>query len=158
MIYESDRDSPIELAELITSGVSRFYGFTYRPPTWEANTVYVDGNSVVPTVPSGRYYLVDECGKSGATEPTDWTVADGTVTWKEYCYKLLPTGVTITASTWTCDNASVTLTLSTFDDDSTRVLVGNVPNTVTSITLTNTTTRSNQEVEVRSMIIPVGLT
>jgi len=160
MIYESDRTEPLEFEAPIDRRAARFYGFIYRPSTWQATTEYTSGNYVIPTVPNGKYYSVKVCGVSDDVEPTDWSVVDGTVEWEETCYKLLPTGVTITNSEWEADDADVLLTQEYYDDGSTRVLVdvSGVADDVTQITLSNITTRSNLEVEVRSVIIPIAVT
>lgn len=157
--YESDLNTEgLELAEPLDRRAYRFYGFIYRPEVWQANTEYTSGMVVIPTTPNGKYYKVKVCGVSGVTEPTDWGVVDGTVEWAEYCYKLLPQNVTISASTWEANDAAISLTLDTFDDISTRVLVGDVPADIEEVILTNITTRSNSEIEVRSMRIPIANT
>jgi hypothetical protein len=60
----------------------------FSPGVWEANTAYVDGQWVIPTLWHGIVYEAVVAGTShGATEPT-WpttmgaTVTDGTVTWR----------------------------------------------------------------------------
>lgn len=55
---------------------------------WEATTVYVAGDQVVPTVRNGHFYEVTVGGTSGSSEPTfptddGDTVTDGSVTWQE---------------------------------------------------------------------------
>lgn len=157
-VYEADRDSPLELAEPIDYRAKRFYGFTYRPGTWADNTVYLDGDTVIPTTFKGRYYSVAECGKSGAIEPTDWSIADGTVEWTDNCYDMLPIGVTITDSAWAANNVDIVLTNNFFDDISTRIMVDELPDDITDFILTNHTTFSNGEEEYRSMQIVVATT
>jgi Tfp pilus assembly protein PilV len=64
--------------------------------TWNASTLYVADEIVVPTTANGCYYTTDTTGTSGATEPT-WpttlgqTVSDGSITW--YCLAMDATPV-----------------------------------------------------------------
>ena len=158
-IYESDLNTEgLELAEPLDRRAARFYGFIYRPEVWQAGQEYTEGMAVIPTTPNGKYYTVSVCGVSDAIEPTDWSVEDVTVTWEEHCYNLMPSDVTITASEWEANDPDVVLSLDTFDDISTRVMVSDVPAAVEELILTNITTRSNSEIEVRSMRIPIANT
>lgn len=60
---------------------------TYILPTWEANTAYILGDSVIPTSPNGYRYVVTTAGTSSSSEPSPWgtilngTTTDGGVTW-----------------------------------------------------------------------------
>jgi hypothetical protein len=91
-------------------------GFT--PVKWVANTIYADGQQVVPTLLNGFIYEVVVAGTShAATQPTWPTtlgniVTDGTVTWRaehvetvangmvSNCYLQLSTAVTEALTDW----------------------------------------------------------
>jgi len=56
--------------------------------SWQPDTVYGQGATVVPTVSNGHLYTCTVAGTSGATEPAfnqfaGTTTTDGTVTWME---------------------------------------------------------------------------
>lgn len=57
---------------------------TNSRPVWQANTDYVEGDQVEPTLRDGRYYEVSVAGTSGNTEPI-WSptvdVEDDSITW-----------------------------------------------------------------------------
>lgn len=62
-------------------------GQTAANTPWTANTAYVGGAVVTPTVPNGKYYSCSKSGTSGASEPTWNTTAksittDGTAEWR----------------------------------------------------------------------------
>lgn len=91
----------------------------FRPPNWEANTVYekrydFDYDAVMPTTYKGLYFRVKYPGKSGATDPFTGTykagdeIEDGTCTWEAVNYNLMPIGVTVSSVTLTGSNSVTT--------------------------------------------------
>lgn len=161
--YSASRNSPLELKEAHDPDSKIYYNFSYKPVSWVATTASIRKVSVVrPTVNNGHYYICTSGGITGGTEPT-WptikgdTVEDGDVTWKAYDWGfLLAYGETIAASTWTADNANITLASSSFTDEGTQILVSDVPSTITEFTLTNHITTSTGEEWDRSVTVPVA--
>lgn len=143
------------------------YYLFYRPETYSTSKEYIKGvDVVVPTVPNGCMYECVSGGISGATEP-DWSTSEGrtlddnTVKWKCLAANTrLRSGDVISASTWTCDSADVTLSDSSIISGiGTVINVSTVPSTLKKIKITNhiTITRStarDEEFE-KSIVIPI---
>lgn len=149
-----------------------FYGFLYRPQTWQPNNVYEDGEYAIPTNYTGWYLEVNNPGKSGTDEPNfDLSKPDAitkednsSLSWYAKKYNLLPIEHKILASSWACDNPDVVLDAESFTDVLTYVRVASVPDEVDSIIISNTTIRGesvlapedSKEVIVRSIILKIG--
>lgn len=66
---------------------------TTGPVVWTASTFYSEGTVVLPTVPTGFYYVATTAGTSGTTEPAEPTAIGDTVTDGAAvleCYGVLP--------------------------------------------------------------------
>lgn len=101
--FDPTEPGPKDIDAIHDPDSSVSYSFIFRPSIWVTNTVYQDGEIIIPTVFSGFAFLCTSGGTSGATEPTwpnskNLTVTDNTITWKAilYDYYIAP-GENITA-------------------------------------------------------------
>jgi len=171
-VYEATRSKPPKLAIPHDPDSEVFYGFTYRPKPWYADTEYLQstdndalGDLVTPSTPNGFYYVAISGGVSGSIEP-EWpcvagdSVVDGCVEWVTQPYDLLlKSSATITGSTWIASDDAIVLIDDGIADGETYVKVTGVPSTIGSFTLTNSmelTRFGKTEKFDHSMIIKVA--
>lgn len=101
MIYNALQRGPFRLPGYHDPNDIRDFGVIFRPNIWQANTVYYrrsddDYNAVIPVTFTGVYFIVENPGKSGASEPT-WNYEENSITedgatglkWRAVNYNLL---------------------------------------------------------------------
>ena len=169
MIVYADDSGPISWPTEDSHDPSskKYYYLFYRPEIYSTSKEYIKGvDIVIPTIPNGCMYECVSGGISGLTEPS-WitqegrTLEDNDVKWKCVSANLrLKAGDTITASTWSCDDATVTLESPIIISDRiTGIKVSSVPSTLKKIRVTNhiTVTRSSSRTEEfeKTIVIPI---
>lgn len=82
MLYPSSTKGPYKILGYHDPDSVQTFDIVFRPPTWQANSVYTFINSneysvVIPTEYKGFYYKCINGGKSGPTEPFWALVKDG---------------------------------------------------------------------------------
>jgi hypothetical protein len=119
---------PEEIKDYVIDWSAESYRF------WNYATEYNAGTKVRPSLANGFEYSASATGQtSGKKEPT-WpttvgdTVTDGSITWT--CTSITTDGLLrhVSASTWTCDDASISMTgsqlLNTAGSQRTYIQVG----------------------------------
>lgn len=165
MIYAATAKGGFKMTAPFDPNSKNPIGIIYRPGVWTANTVYYqraadDYDIVIPTVFKGKYYKVNNPGKSGATEPV-WPgtvpnkVTDGDILWEAVAYNLMPPEISIVTSTWTA-TAGVTLGTEYHTDGVAQVMITSVDPLLTTFTVTNHIVKSNGGEDDVSIIFKVA--
>ena len=135
MIYSPYQKGPLTIIGDYDPDSDHYFGFKFRPDVWQQNKVYEIRDKdfpdlVIPTVYSGFYAECTNPGTSGGTEP-NWnktsgglTIEANGVTWKMQPYNFMPIGVSIAASTWEPQGA--TITNESFTPNGTQCLIVDV--------------------------------
>lgn len=141
----------------------RLVSLVYKPPAWQANTVYYwfdsgDYDTVIPNVFAGVYFKVINPGKSGAIEPT-WptvvgdTVQDGGVLWECVAYNLGTSNITISTIETTI---GVTISGATSTPDSVQFFIDPFTAALSNFEVTNHITRANGSKDDRTLVFRVA--
>lgn len=157
IIFKSNEKGPKKMNTYLDPDDKTIINVIYGVSVWEASTVYLNTNAIRPTVDNGYYYVCEKNGKSSTTEP-DWNllnsddlIVDGTVIWKPVEYNLwLSTSEVITNSVWTKSDSGIVLSYSAHDSTTTSIMIESIPETLSTIILTNQVTKSNGEKLSRS--------
>jgi hypothetical protein len=141
-----------------------YYSFGWGVQPWLAGLECLVDDVRRPSIPNGFYYVCEDPGVSGNTEP-DWDntagslTVDNTVGWRAIPYDvMLRHGDTFT-STWSVNHQDIILDETGSDNGITWVRVSNVPDDLLSFTLSNRIVVSQADGKSpqyeRSMVIKV---
>lgn len=147
-IYSSTLKGPLKINGFIDPDDITIIQTFWGAPSWNANTVYRQGDVVRPTQDNGYYYQCSTNGRSDDTEPS-WNQDDtssGTavlsaVPWDLY---LLPEE-TIIDSIWNTSNNQITTSNEDYSNNYSTITIEFVPSSLTEFDLTNQITKDNGE-------------
>lgn len=140
-IYSATQKGPLKAKGYLDPDDVTTIQFYYGAPTWVANTVYLHGQNIKPTIDNGYYYTCTVNGKSGIKEPT-WTQDDSTIVGTAifaavpYDLWLLPSE-SIANSTWTSSDVNMVFLNESHGTVSTNVVISNTSPILTEFELTN---------------------